>query len=94
MSSTALPKVAFRSPPSASPRCFEISSVAKDSTAARGMMAKKFRAKTVAEIPFQLSGGNAQRDKDKKNVDRALQHNVSLTSGLDGCFLFPGGRVR
>jgi hypothetical protein len=47
MSSTALPNVAFKSPPIVWPSFTEISSVANDSTAAKGTMAKKFRMKTT-----------------------------------------------
>jgi hypothetical protein len=51
MSSTALPNVAFNKPPKVSPSSIEISSVAKDRIAASGMIAKKFRTKTV--VGFQ-----------------------------------------
>lgn len=47
MSSTAFPNVAFISPPSVCPSFIDISSVAKERTAANGIMAKKLRAKTV-----------------------------------------------
>ncbi len=47
INSTALPKVAFSRPPRASPKFTEISSVAKERTAARGMMARKFSTKTT-----------------------------------------------
>jgi hypothetical protein len=47
MSSTAFPKVAFIKPPNVCPNLAEISSVAKDSSAARGTMATKLRQKTA-----------------------------------------------
>lgn len=47
INSTALPNVAFRRPPRASPNLAEISSVANESTEARGIMARKLRMKTV-----------------------------------------------
>lgn len=50
ISSTALPKVALSRPPMESPRRTEISSVAKDNTAASGMMAKKLSVNTVAAL--------------------------------------------
>lgn len=54
MSSTALPNVAFISPPSVCPNFIEISSVAKERTAANGTMAKKLSAKTVTgSHPFK-----------------------------------------
>jgi hypothetical protein len=45
INSTALPNVAFRSPPRASPSRSDISSVANDRTAARGMIARKLSTK-------------------------------------------------
>lgn len=53
INSTAFPNVAFSKPPSAWPTLLAISSVAKESTAARGIMAKKLMVKTTVE--FQLS---------------------------------------
>lgn len=53
ISSTALPKVAFIRPPSVCPSFAESSSVAKDSSAASGIMAMKLRMKTA--VGFQLS---------------------------------------
>ena len=50
MSSTALPKVAFNSPPRVSPSFAEISSVANERTAARGIMAKKLSMNTAAGL--------------------------------------------
>lgn len=50
INSTALPKVAFRRPPSVSPSLTEISSVAKESMAARGIIAKKLRVKTAVAL--------------------------------------------
>jgi hypothetical protein len=66
MSSTALPKVAFSSPPNVSPSGMEISSVAKDNTAARGIMAMKFSENTAAGLqpstPAMIpSGTNGSR---------------------------------
>ena len=52
INSTAFPKVAFNKPPMVWPSFMEISSVAKDRTAASGMMAKKLMVKTAVE--FQL----------------------------------------
>lgn len=49
-----MPKVAFNSPPSVSPRRFDISSVAKDRTAAKGIMARKFRVKTAVGSHFSI----------------------------------------
>lgn len=67
MSSTAFPKVAFSKPPIVSPSFREISSVAKDRTAARGMMAKKLMMKTAVgfqpEAPATMPMGTATRRK-------------------------------
>jgi hypothetical protein len=51
INSTAFPKVAFSSPPRVSPSLIDISSVAKDKTAASGIMAKKLIVKTA--VGFQ-----------------------------------------
>lgn len=67
ISSTALPKVALSRPPSVSPSLREISSVAKDRTAARGIMAKKLRVKTVVALhlsmPAAIPMGTMKRRK-------------------------------
>ena len=62
-----MPNVAFSSPPIASPSLMEISSVAKDKTAASGMMAKKLMVKTAVEphsmAPAMMPMGTAMRRK-------------------------------
>jgi hypothetical protein len=66
MSSIALPKVAFKRPPTAGPTASANSSVAKDNSEANGTMARKFRTKitkgghptTPAAIP---KGTNTNR---------------------------------
>lgn len=59
--------MAFNKPPMASPRRREISSVAKDRTAARGMMAKKLMVKTAVEPqpmePAMMPMGTVMRRK-------------------------------
>lgn len=50
INSTAFPNVAFSSPPRVSPNLRDISSVAKDKTAASGIMAKKLMVKTAVEF--------------------------------------------
>lgn len=47
ISSTAFPKVAFRRPPSVSPRCTASSSVTNERIPARGMMARKLSENTA-----------------------------------------------
>jgi hypothetical protein len=65
ISSTALPKVALSRPPSVSPSFTDISSVANERTAARGMMAKKLRVKTAVGFqpisPAQMPKGTTMR---------------------------------
>lgn len=67
INSTAFPNVAFRSPPIVSPSFSEISSVAKERTAARGMMAKKLMVKTADELqpsmPAMMPKGTIGRRK-------------------------------
>lgn len=67
INSTALPNVAFSNPPMASPSLMEISSVAKDKTAASGIMAKKLMVKTAVEFhpmaPAMMPTGTVMRRK-------------------------------
>lgn len=67
INSTALPKVAFRRPPSVSPSFIEISSVANDRTAASGMIAKKLMVKTAVEpqpiLPAMMPRGTMTKRK-------------------------------
>ena len=66
ISSTALPKVALRSPPRVWPSFTESSSVAKLRSDARGIIARKFRMKTVVGFAWVApktmpSGTNTNR---------------------------------